>query len=68
MLLNHYIRFDLNDLKVLEHYKHVQRTCKGDFLTQDNLGKPHPFRMKSGQNADISRANLIPPMRFQGAF
>ena len=36
-LLPHYMRFNINDLKVLQHCNHVQRTWKGDFLTQNNL-------------------------------
>ena len=41
---------------------------KGIFLTQHNLGTPHPFRMKSGQNAAIGHTNDILPRYFQGAF
>ena len=29
--LNHYMRFNLNDLKVLEHLNHAERTWKGGF-------------------------------------
>ena len=41
---------------------------KGIFLTQNNLRTPHTFRMKSGQNAEISHTNHILPKRFQGLF
>ena len=41
----HYIRFNLNGLKVLEHYDHIQRTLKGDFLNQNNLGITHTDRI-----------------------
>ena len=30
-----------------------------DFLSQNNLGTPNPFRLKSGQNAEISHTNHI---------
>ena len=33
------MHFNHNDLKVLEHQNHVQRKWKGDFLTQNNLGR-----------------------------
>ena len=39
---------------------------KGDFLTQNNLGKPRPFRLKSGQNAEISHTGHILLRPFQG--
>ena len=38
------------------------------FLTQNDLGTPHRFRLQSGQNAEISHKNHILPRRFQGAF
>ena len=41
---------------------------RGFSLTQNNLGTPHPFRMESDENADISHTNHILPRRFQGAF
>ena len=34
----------------------------------NNLGIPQPFRIKSGQNAEISHTNQIIPRRFQGTF
>ena len=40
----------------------------GFFLTQNNLGTSHPFRLKSGQNAVINYTNHILPRRFKGAF
>ena len=47
------MRFNLNDLKVLEHWNHVQRMWQGDFLTQNKFGAPHHFRLRNGQNAEI---------------
>ena len=41
---------------------------KGIFLTQNNLRTLHPFRMKSGQNSEISHTNHILPRRFQDPF
>ena len=34
------MRFNLNDLKILEYHDHVQRTWKGGFSNQNNLGTP----------------------------
>ena len=65
---NHQICFNLNYLKVLEQQNHVQRTCKEDFLTQNKLGTPHPFRVKSDQNAETIHKNYLLSRRFQGAF
>ena len=41
---------------------------KRGILTKNNLGVPHHFRLKNGQNAEISHTNHILPRRFQGAF
>ena len=41
---------------------------KGIFLTQNHLGTPHPFRLKIGQNAEITHTNHILTRRFRGAF
>ena len=34
------MRFDFNDLKVLEYKCHVDKTWKVEFSTQKNLGTP----------------------------
>ena len=48
------MHFNLNDLSILEHSNHIQKTWKGDFFkTQNNLGKSQPFRLKSSLNAEI---------------
>ena len=63
------MRFNLNDLKVLEHLKICFRECeKRTFWPKINLGTFYPFRLKNGQNAEIGHANHILPRRFQGAF
>ena len=41
---------------------------KGIFLTKNNLGTPHPFRLKSGHNPEISHANQVLSSSFQSAF
>ena len=41
---------------------------KGIFLTQNHLGTPQPFRLKTGQNAEITHANHIRTRRVRGAF
>ena len=66
--LNHGMRFNLNDLTILEQQNHVQKTWKRDLLTQINLLTPQSFRLKSGQNAELSHTNPILAMRFQGKF
>ena len=66
--LNHYVCSNLNDLKLLEHQNLVQRMWKADFLTRNYLGTPHPFRLKSDQNAKISHTYHILPRRLQGVF
>ena len=38
-------------------FSHSENVKRGFFLTQNNLGTPNPFRLKSGQNAEISHAN-----------
>ena len=53
--LNHLTCVNLDDLKE-------------DFLTQNNLGMPHSFRLKNGQNAETSHTHHILPRRFQGTF
>ena len=62
------MRFHLNYLKVLEPYDQVQRTGKGDFLTQNTLGMSQSFALESGQNAEICYTNHLLPKRFQGTF
>ena len=37
-------------------------------LTQNDLGTPHPFILKSSQDAQISHTNHILPRHFQDAF
>ena len=41
---------------------------KRDFLTQNNLGTPDPFRLNSGQNVEKRHTNNILSRRFQGTF
>ena len=41
---------------------------KRGFLMQNNLGTPHPFRLKIDQNAEVSHTNHILPQCLSGAF
>ena len=66
--LDHYVRFNLNNLKVLEHQNYVQRTQKGDFFYLKQLRKLYLFRLKNGQNAEIGFANHILSKRFKSSF
>ena len=55
-------------VKCFRALKSRSENLKGDFLTQNNLRTPHPFRLKNGLNANMSHTNHILPRRFQGAF
>ena len=62
ILSNHYIHFNLNDLKSLRGKITFREREKGDFFLPKitfRLKNPHPFRLERGQKTEISDTNRI---------
>ena len=59
ILSNHYIHFNLNDLKSLRSKITFREREKGDFLTLNNLGASYPCRLERGQKTETSHTNRI---------
>ena len=60
--------FILHDFKGFSVLELRSENMKRVFSNSNNLGTHHPFRLKSGQNAEINHTNYILLKRFQGLF
>ena len=66
--LNHYIFFNINNVKVLMYWNHVQRTGIREFSLQINLGAPELTEFRTGLIAELGHASPILQKSLQGAF